>query len=145
MKIILLNDIAKVGRKGAIVDVADGYALNSLIPQKKAVLASKQAIEQHAAAQKRSEAEKAARDAQIEEAIRSLDGKKVEISLKVSDKGSLFAKLHAKDIAAHLTVGTGVTVDEKWLSMKEPITTNGTHSIKLSYGSARGMVELEIK
>jgi large subunit ribosomal protein L9 len=144
MKVILLNDVAKVGRKGAIVNVADGYALNSLIPQKKAVLASKEAIEQHAKADAKAKSDQAAKDAATEANIRAIDGKTVEIKLKASEKGSLFAKLHAKEVAAHISTGTGITIDPEWLSMKEAVSTNGSHTVKVAYGQAKGTVTLVI-
>ena len=70
----MLTDVAKVGRKGAIVEVSDGYALNALIPTKKAVLATKEAVAKHQAAAERSRGEKAAHDALAEAAVRSVHG-----------------------------------------------------------------------
>jgi large subunit ribosomal protein L9 len=145
MKVIMLMDVAKVGRKGTIVDVSDGFALNSLIPAKKAVMATKEAVAKHQAAQKRASDEKVAHDAMIEAAVRGVDGAAVTVSAKANEIGHLFGKIHAKEIVTHIEAGTKVKLDVAWISFgADVITEVGEHVIKVAYGKAKAEVKFVV-
>lgn len=146
MKVIMLMDVAKVGRRGTIVDVSDGFALNSLIPAKKAVMATKEAVAKHQAAQKRAGDEKAASDAKTEAAVREIDGATVTVTSKANDIGHLFGKIHAKDVVARIEEQTKVKLETAWISFKpEVITEVGEHPIKVTYGKAKAEVTFVVK
>lgn len=139
-------DVAKVGRKGSIVDVSDGFALNSLIPAKKAVAATKEAVAKHEAAQKRANEEKVAQDSMIEASVRGIDGAVVTTTAKANDIGHLFGKIHAKDVVALIEAQTRVKLDVAWVSLgSDVITETGEHTIKVAYGKAKAVVTFAVK
>ena len=145
MKVLMLTDVAKVGRRGSIVDVADGFALNSLIPGRKAIAATKEAVAKHRAAEERARGEKAAHDALVESALRGIADSVVDVSAKANEIGYLFGKLHAKDVAAHIERSTRVAVDPAWLSFGSGVVSEvGDHTITISYGSVKVSLTLRV-
>ena len=94
MKVILLKDIGGVGKKGEVKEVADGYAFNSLIPQKLVEQATKEKIAQHEADQKKHADARAAEDAALSTLVEGLNGERVEMKLRATEKGGLFKSVH---------------------------------------------------
>jgi len=129
MKVVLLEDVKKVGKKGDIVNVSDGYARNFLIAKKLGLEASKKAINDiklQAAADERLAKE------QLEEAralAESLKGKKVVIKLKAGENGKLFGSVSTKEIATEVGNQLGMEIDKKKLVLKEAIKDLGTYEI----------------
>lgn len=131
MKIILLNDVKNVGKKGQIVDVADGYARNFLIKNKLAVQASSHAesiLEQEK--QKKQEEElKAIEDAKIlKEKLAQVT---VVLTLKTGDKGRVFGSIATKQIAEELQKQHHLTVDKRKFLESEPINAVGIYQLKV--------------
>lgn len=140
MKVVMLKDVKGVGQRGTVVEIADGFALNSLIPQGKAVQATPDKI---AEVQKRIAAEKASADAkaqQLAQAIRALDGKSVAIKAKANDRGHLFKTIKKDDIAKELKIDADL-ID----GVDEGIKSTGTHEIKLSGYGASGSVNVVVE
>lgn len=145
MKVILLQDVRKVGKKHQIIDVANGYAQNNLIPKKLAIPATP-ANEQKLAAQisAAQHQDKANKDAAIT-AIKALDGVSVEVSLKASDKGSLYAKIHEKEIVDIIKKAKNITVHPTYIVLEQPISETGQHMITLKAFDVTKTMILEIK
>lgn len=122
MKVILMTDVKALGRRGEVVNVSDGYALNFLFPQNLAVQATAQAIQRM-----REQEDKAVRVAKKGETesrklASRLDGFELLFQEKTSESGTLFAAINAKSVAAGLKkAGFGVTADQIEMEpMKEP-------------------------
>lgn len=98
MKVLLLTHVNKVGREGEIVDVADGFAINSLFPQKKAVQATAKIVNDFSTKVKADKEKEAKQKASTIETLKALDGAKVVIKSKVNDKGSLYQSIGVKEI-----------------------------------------------
>ena len=129
MKIILLEDVRALGKKGEVVEVSDGYARNFILPKK----LGKEASAGNLSELKDSQA-KAARiaaeelEAAKQEAAR-LEAQTVIIKVKIGENGKTFGAVSSKEIAEDLKGQTGMTVDNKKLKLDEPIKAPGTYSV----------------
>jgi large subunit ribosomal protein L9 len=131
MKVILTKDVADLGDKGDVVDVADGYARNYLVPRKLAVKASQGALKQ--AEDMRLAREETARKAleQAQELAESLTGTRVVVAARAGDSGNLFGSIGASDVAEAIVKFTGVDIDRKIVDIAEPIKEIGLHEVNL--------------
>lgn len=138
MKVVLLKDIRNMGRAHSVVEVADGHALNYLIPGKFAILATISAVknaEQKTAVvgEKRS-----IEGALIKQTIASLAEGKVTIVKKANELGHLYDAVDAKDIALLAGLPADVIVLEK------PIKELGIFTVPVSNGESFGSIQIEI-
>ncbi len=126
MKVILMEDIKSLGKKGEIVNVSDGYARNSLFPKKQALEATPKNIND-LKLQKAHE-EKVAQEI-LEEAkafAEKLKDKKVVVSVKVGEGGKVFGSISAKEIAEAAKEQLGYEIDKKKMQLPSPIKALGT-------------------
>lgn len=129
MQVILRSDVANVGKKGDIVDVADGYGRNFLVAKGLALKASTGAVSQ-AGAMRRSRDLKDAKDRESAEAIaRVLVPMVVRVPAKAGAEGRLFGSVTSADVVEAVSNQAGATIDRRKLSMVEPIKTLGTHEV----------------
>ena len=130
MKIILLDDVTKVGRRGEVRDVSDGYARNFLIPKKLALSASAGNMKnlEHIKQQANAKADRVKDDA---EALRQrIEALTLEERRQASEEGKLFGSVTAQDIADFL--GTrGIQMDRKRITLDEPIKALGEFSVSM--------------
>jgi large subunit ribosomal protein L9 len=125
MKIILREDVEHVGMKGDIVDVADGYARNFLVPRGLAMRASKGTLTQATAMRRNREArDRREREAAEAVAVR-LRGKRVEVSARAGEGGRLFGSVTAADVADALTAQLDVEIDRRRVQLDEPLKELG--------------------
>lgn len=126
MKIILLQDVKALGKKGETVDVSDGYARNCILPKKLGVEAN--AKNMNDLKLQKAHEEKVAKE-QLEEA-KALAEKMAEmeviLSIKSGKDGRTFGSVSTKEIAVALKEQHGLTIDKKKLLLDEPIRTVGT-------------------
>ncbi|MFP5486807.1 MAG: 50S ribosomal protein L9 [Acidimicrobiia bacterium] len=128
MQVILRNDVSGLGKRGDIVDVADGHARNFLFPKGHAIKATAGAIEQ-AAKMRRSRDLKDASDRDAATTIAStLVPKVITISAK-SHGDKLFGSVHDAEIVAAVQEQTGIELDRKVITIDEPIRTVGQHQV----------------
>ena len=141
MKVILRENVDDLGKIGDIVDVADGYARNYLVPRSLAVKVTKGAI---AEAEKIRTAREDAERREIEAATslaESLNGTRVVIAANASDEGRLFGSIGAGDIAEALRKLTGMEVDPHLFNLDAPIKDIGLHTVD---GSPHPDVEFQL-
>ena len=137
MKVILTQDVKGLGKKGEMVNAADGYARNFLFPRGLAAEANAQAMTE----MKNREAAKAHKvqvDTQnAKDAAAALEGKTVRVSAKAGQNGKLFGSVTAKEVAEQLKAQYGVETDKRKISMDD-IKAFGTYEaeIKLYSGIA---------
>ncbi|MBU1177553.1 50S ribosomal protein L9 [Patescibacteria group bacterium] len=130
MKVILLQDIDKLGKKGDIKEVADGYARNLLIPNKKAVLASKSEIIK-AEEQKKIDTEKAEQELiRFQEVASQLDGFELEIPAKVGEDNKLFGAITTVKISEELKKNN-FEIEKNKIKLEEPIKEIGEYEIPI--------------
>src|SRR3989441_3173907 len=130
MKVILLDDVAKVGRRGEVRDVSDGYARNFLIPKKLALGATAGNLRNldHIKKQQEAKAERVKSDA---DAIRArIEVLTYEERRQASEEGKLFGSVTAQDIADFLAT-QGIKMDRKRITLEEPIKALGEFSVSM--------------
>ena len=131
MKIILLEDVKKLGKKGDIVNVSDGYARNMLIPQNLGIEAT--AGNLNTLKLKKAHEEKVAAEnlAAAKDLAEKLGDKKVRILIKAGDNGKVFGSVSAKEIADAVRDQLGIEVDRKKIVMDGAIKTLGESRVKI--------------
>jgi large subunit ribosomal protein L9 len=129
MRLILTEDVPSLGHRGDVVDVADGYGRNYLIPRSLAVKATRGALKEAEAIQRaREEAVRKAKE-EAEASIGALAGQRVVVAARSADEGKLFGSIGVRDIAAAVEKFTGVAVDEASIVLAAPIKEIGLHEI----------------
>ena len=128
MKIILLDDVANVGRRGEVRDVSDGYARNYLIPQKLAVAATEGNLRNLQHIQRQQESKAARIQADAETLRRRIEALTFEERRQASEEGKLFGSVTSQHIAEFLE-RSGVAVERRRIALDEPIKTLGEHEV----------------
>jgi large subunit ribosomal protein L9 len=131
MKVILIKEVPDLGAKGDIVDVADGYARNYLVPKAFAVKATPGAL--HQAEAMRRAREEAARKAlaDAEALAQNLVGARVVVAARAGDEGKLFGSIGTADIVAAIKKFTGVEIERSHIKPMAPIKEIGLHEVAL--------------
>lgn len=129
MKVILLEDVKKLGKKGDLVEVKSGYAKNSLIPGGLATEATNTAVNQRNLKVEANNRRKQEELAQAQELGKKIEDKKIEIQVKVGENGKLFGSVTTKEIADQVKEQLGYQVDRKKISLKEPIRMVGQYKV----------------
>ncbi len=145
MKIILLQDIAKIGRKFDMVNVADGYALNFLIPRGMAEMATPAKEKEIEKRRAEEESKRLAYIEKLSKDINALKKKPLEIKAKANDKGVLFAGLEKTDLLAVLKEKTGIELSQSEIILDEPIKNTGEHEVSIAAGEANLSVTFSIE
>lgn len=143
MKVILLRDVARLGRKSEIKDVPDGHALNFLIPRKLAVIASKENMDRvNEAAGKKASLEEAQRQ-EFKTALAKHADAPISYAAEANDKGHLFKGIRPEDVAEILSA-QGFALTKQHVKFDAPIKDTGVHTIPLSFLGVTGTVQLEV-
>lgn len=145
MKILLLQNVPKIGQKGEIKEVNEGFARNALLPRKLALIADAKVIAKAKADQK---AEKIRHELflkQVKEKFESLGNKEIEIISNKNEKGHLFAKIHSEDILIQVNAQTGIELEKNWLKYDDSIKEVGEYKIDLYCENITGKVTVVVK
>ena len=134
MKVILTQDVRGQGKKGQLIDAAEGYARNFLLPRKLAVLATADAINTMNLKEKARKAEEARLKAEAQEIAGKLQNCPVKLSAKAGNGGKLFGAITGKEIAAALAEQFSLTIDGKKLVLEQPIKSFGSYEVKAKLG-----------
>ena len=130
MRVVLRSAVAAVGKKGDILDVADGHARNYLIPRGFAMKATEGVVAQ-AASMRRSRDVKDAREREAAEAVaRQLVPAVIRIPARAAGaEGRIFGSVTAPEVVRAVAEQTGIDLDRRRLRLDEPIRTLGTHEV----------------
>jgi large subunit ribosomal protein L9 len=128
-KIILRADVDQVGKRGDIIEVADGFARNYLLPKKLAIPASSGAVAQAGSMRRARDL----RDTQAREAATliasALVPKVIAVQAKAGPEGKLYGSITTTDVAHAVEEQTGIELDRRTLHIDEAIKTLGTHVV----------------
>ncbi|MGJ8546821.1 MAG: 50S ribosomal protein L9 [Sulfitobacter sp.] len=130
MQVILLERVAKLGQMGEVVDVKPGYARNYLLPQGKALSASKANIEAFEGRKSQLEAQNLETKKEAEQMADKLGGQQFVVIRSASDAGALYGSVTTRD-AADAATAEGFTVDRKQVVLVNPIKYLGVHSVNV--------------
>ena len=129
MKIVLREDVDSLGRKGDLVDVADGYARNFLVPRGLAMKATK-GVAKQAEAMRRNREAREARDREEAQVIAArLDGVRIEVKARAGEGGKLFGSVTNADVADAVRAITEVELDRRSIDLPEPIKELGAAAV----------------
>ncbi len=144
MKVILLQDVPKLGRKFDVVDVANGYATNFLMPQHLAETATATKV---AELDKRKEALSAAEDARLvdlKEKLATLADITLTITTKADDQGHLYKKIHADDITSALKDEYDIHLHKESILLDEPIHETGDHTVAIEAAGEKTTLVVQV-
>jgi large subunit ribosomal protein L9 len=129
VRVVLREDVEHLGRKGDLLDVADGYARNFLVPRGLAMKATK-GVTSQAEAMRRN---RQARDARDREAAEDLAGRlavsTIRVGARAGEGGKLFGSVTSIDLADALRAQTGIEVDRRAIELDEPIKELGSREV----------------
>jgi large subunit ribosomal protein L9 len=132
MKLILISDVGELGKRGDVVDVADGYARNFLLPKKKAVKANDGALAQaEAIRDARIESERKAKD-EAEKVAAQLVGTRVVLAAQAGDEGQLYGSVSVTDVVEGIRRFAGVDLDKKHVEIPKAIKSIGLHEVNVN-------------
>ena len=129
MKIILIEDVKALGKKGEIVNVNDGYARNFILPKKLGLEATGKNLND-LKLQKANE-EKVAQEIwdEAKELGKKLEAGKVELAIKIGEGGRAFGSVSSKEISVAVKEQMGYDIDKKKIQLKDAIKALGTHMV----------------
>jgi large subunit ribosomal protein L9 len=129
VKVILRSDVDSLGKKGDIIDVADGYARNYLVPNGLALKASPGAVQQ-AASMRRSRDVRDTADREAAQAVATkLVPQTITISARAGGEGKLFGSVTAADVVEAVQAQTGIELDRRKVHLADPIREVGQHTV----------------
>jgi large subunit ribosomal protein L9 len=130
VELILLERVEKLGQMGQIVKVRPGYARNFLLPQKKALRATKSNLAYFDTQKAQLEANNLARKSEAEQVGAKLDGVRVVLIRQAGESGQLYGSVSVRDIADAVTAA-GFTVDRRQIVLDRPIKNLGLHPLRV--------------
>ncbi len=134
MKVILQQDVKGQGKKGQMVEVAEGYARNFLLPRKLAVPATTDAMNTMRLREKAKKAEDARLKAEAEAVSEKLKRAHVKIPARAGANGKLFGAVTSKEVSEALKAQHGIELSSKKIVMDEPIKAYGAYQLKAKLG-----------
>lgn len=143
MKVILLRDVARIGKRSEVKDVPAGHALNFLIPRKMALPATAENLKRIEKEHAHHAARSAHHDADFEKTLRTLSTTPVELPMEANAQGHLFKGVHAADIAIRFKeLSLPIEINE--IELLHPIKEVGDHTVSLHSGDKNGTFILRI-
>ncbi|MEI6478999.1 MAG: 50S ribosomal protein L9 [bacterium] len=144
MKVILLKDIPKLGKKFEVKEVAEGYALNMLIPNGSVKLATPKALKDVEALKVEQAAQLKIQEDLLAKNLHEIDGKVVEIKVQANKQGHLFAGLHAPEIVEYIKNSTHAEILPDFITLEKPIKEIGDHKIEINASGKKAFITLSI-
>lgn len=146
MKVVLLQDVKGLGKKGELVTASDGYVRNFLFPKNLAKEANAQAMNELRNAQQSKKFKIDTAIAAANEAKAKLEGSTFVMSAKAGQNGKLFGSITAKEISAEIKKQKGIDVDKRKITLSSDIKTCGVYDVEVKlYTSITAKVQVEVK
>ena len=132
MKVILKEDVQNLGQQGDVVEVKSGYARNYLMPQKLAILFTKQQKKSIEEAQRVEERKLEREKDQLESVLKQVENLSLSLKMQSEEDSKLFGSVTKLDIVK-LLEENGITVDKKYVNLSSPIKTLGEHKVNIVF------------
>jgi len=132
MKVILKEDVQNLGQQGDVVEVKPGYARNYLMPQKLAILFTKQQKKSIEEAQRVEERKLEREKDQLESVLKQVEDLSLSLKMQSEEDNKLFGSVTKLDIVK-LLEENGITVDKKYVDLSSPIKTLGEHKVNIMF------------
>ena len=131
MKVILIDTVDGLGLKGDVVDVADGYARNYLVPKSKAIKATRGALKEAETLRRSRQEFERVEKAAASQIAEALADSRVVVAARSAEEGKLFGSIGARNVAEAIAQYTGVQVEPQIIMLTGPIKEIGLHEITL--------------
>ncbi len=131
MKVILLEDVKTVGKKGQVVEVADGYARNVVLRKKLGIEATPKNINDLKLKQANDDKVAAAYLAECKELAKKIEESSITTAIKFGEGGKAFGSVSSKEVAEEVEKQLGIKVDKKKVVLKDALKTKGTHEVAI--------------
>lgn len=146
MKVILQRDIARLGQRGEVKEVADGYAMNVLIKRGDAIMATPAELARWKQREETKAHRKELATSTFAQLVHALRQNEVIITGKKADqKGQLFASIKEGDIADAIFKTANMSIDPKQIHIPSPIKSLGKHNVELKQGVQKETIVIEVK
>lgn len=146
MKVILLQDVKGLGKKGELVNASDGYVRNFLFPKNLAKEANAQAMNELKNAEQSKQYKIDTQIAAANKAKSELEGSVFVMTAKAGQNGKLFGSITAKEISAEIKKQKGIDVDKRKVTLSSDIKTCGVYDVEIKlYTSITAKVQVEVK
>ena len=146
MKVVLLQDVKSLGKKGELVNVSDGYARNYLFPKSLAKEANAQAMNELRNAEQSKKFKKDTEIAAANHAKETLEGSKFVIKAKAGESGKLFGSITPKEISAEIKRQKSLNIDKRKIVLKREIKTVGEYAVEIKlYTGISANVEVVVE
>ena len=132
MKVILKEDVQNLGQQGDVVEVKSGYARNYLLPQKLAILFTKQQKKSIEEAQRVEERKLEREKDKLESVLKQVENLSLSLKMQSEEDSKLFGSVTKLDIVK-LLEENGITVDKKYVDLSSPIKTLGEHKVNIVF------------
>ncbi|MBV8373155.1 MAG: 50S ribosomal protein L9 [Candidatus Eremiobacteraeota bacterium] len=131
MKLILLTDVKSLGKKGEVVDVAEGYARNFLLPRRLATEADRGALAQLGSQQKAAQKRDAQVLADAQALAQRLEAARVSVRAKAGGNGKLFGAVTNADVASAIAQTLAISIDKHKIDLKTTIKALGSYPVEI--------------
>jgi|OM-RGC.v1.024309922 large subunit ribosomal protein L9 len=146
VKVILLKDVAKLGKKGEIKEVSDGYGRNYLIPRGLAVEATKSELSKLKNIEDQKKKKEERTKANSEELLRKIKQRHFRMKVKAGASGKLFGAVTSADIAELIAKELGTEFSKRYVDLKENIKNTGEYKVNLKLpGNVKGSIIIAIE
>jgi len=145
MKVILLQNVAKIGNKGDVKEVNQGYANNFLLPKKLARSANDKDVKEALRVKEESKVHQKVKEELTVKLFQDLKGKSVTISEKTNDKGHLFSKVHIPEISKAIKDQIHFDINESWIILNDPIKEVGEHDVEIKHDKLSAKIKVVIE
>ena len=132
MKVILKEDVQNLGQQGDVVEVKSGYARNYLMPQKLAILFTKQQKKSIEEAQRVEERKLEREKDQLESVLKQVEELSLSLKMQSEEDSKLFGSVTKLDVVK-LLEENGITIDKKYVDLSSPIKTLGEHKVNIVF------------
>ncbi len=145
MKIILLKDVAKIGKKHEIKNIADGYAQNFIIPRGLGIPATEANVRKIEILKNTSDADRKVQEALLAKNLETIASLTVIISGKANDKGHLFAGIHKDEIVEAVKKQANVTIHPDFIVLDKPLKEIGNYEVLVEVGGKKANLKISIE
>ncbi len=144
MKVVLLTDVKKLGKRFDIVEVADGHAANALFPKKLAEPATGDALRRAKEFHDQIKIGKAIKEDLIEKNLKAIESVTIHIDAKANEKGHLFQSIHERDLAARLKSECHADITPDAIKLASPLKEVGTYTVDVWWHGKKGSFKVII-
>lgn len=144
MQVILTKDVARVGRRYEVVEVSNGYANNFLFPQSLAERATTAGIAMLEKRREKLQAEEKAREEELNEKFKTLEGIILPMTVKSDEQGNLYKKLNSGDIVSALKTEHNIELPETAIFLETAIDKTGEHEVVIEHKDKKATITVNV-